>query len=96
MLRSATFLVLILFYTGPFTAAFFDTKKSQQTFRGPGNFRNSSQTNFQGQAAQPSYSKTSDQNQTGKDSPVRSKYEFDTHKSDLCYYHARLALALVV
>ena len=73
-----------------FSPQHFSTpKRDGEFFRGPRNFRNSSQTNFQGQAAHATYSKTHDRNQTNKDASLRSENEFNKRNSDLCFYHAR-------
>ena len=64
-------------------------KRDGEFFRGPRNFRNSSQTNFQGPAAHATYSKTPNRNQASKDVSFRSENEFNKPNSDLCFYHAR-------
>ena len=68
---------------------FLTPKRDREFFRGPRNFRNSFQNNFQGPAAHATYSKTHDRNQTSKDASLRSENEFDKRNSDLCFYHAR-------
>ena len=73
-----------------FSPQHFSTpKREEEFFRGPRNFRNSSQNNFQGQAAHATYSKTHNRNQTSKDVSLRSENEFNKRNSDLCFYHAR-------
>ena len=73
-----------------FSPQHFSTpKRDGEFFRGPRNFRNSSQTNFQGPAAHATYLKTHDRNQTSKDVFFRSANEFNKPNSDLCFYHAR-------
>ena len=73
-----------------FSPQHFSTpKRDGEFFRGTRNFRNSSQTNFQGQAAHATYSKTLDQKQTSKEASLRSENVFDKRDSDLCFYHAR-------
>ena len=66
-------------------------KRNGEFFRGPRNFRNPSQTNFQGPAAHATYSKTHDRNQTSKDVSLRSENESNKPNSDLCFYHARFS-----
>ena len=73
-----------------FSPQHFSTpKRDGKFFRGPRNFCNSSQTNFQGPAAHATYSKTPNRNQTSKDISLRSENEFNKPNSDLCFYHAR-------
>ena len=67
-----------------FSPQHFSTpKRDDEFFRGPRNFCNSSQTNFQGPAAHATYSKTPNQNQTSKDVSLRSENEL-TSPTRIC------------
>ena len=73
-----------------FSPQHFSTpKRDGEFFRGPRNFRNSSLTNFPGQAAHATHSKTPNRNQTSKEVSLRPENEFNKPNSDLCFYHSR-------